>query len=161
MRAVAAKLLLTLAALSFVGSVFGQPAANDATFATAVAAMQKQDYAKALSLWQKLADNGDSHAQFNLFLMYDTGLGVQRDDTVAAKWLRKAADQGLAEAELDLGAAYYRGLGVPGSATEAARWYRKAASQGLAEAQFNLGTLYLNGEGVPRDDAKALYWLGK
>ncbi len=73
--------------------------------------------------------------------MYTQGLGVSKDDTEAAKWMRKAADQGLAAGQFGVGSMYAHGRGVPQSAAEAANWYRKAADQGDPAAMNNLAFL--------------------
>jgi TPR repeat protein len=54
----------------------------------------EQNYAKALSLFQKAAENGMAAAQFVAALMYSRGDGVKQDYVEAAKWLEKAAQQG-------------------------------------------------------------------
>jgi hypothetical protein len=87
------------------------------------------------------------------------GLGVPRDPTEAAKWLRKAADLGLAQAETSLGAMYASGEGVPQSRAEAIRWTRAAADQGDARAQYVLGLMYCDGRGDPQDLVQAHMWL--
>ena len=69
-----------------------------------------------------LAEQGDSTAQFNLGVMYGTGLGVPQDATEAVRWYRLAADQGYADAQYNLGVSYDIGAGVPEDDAEAVRW---------------------------------------
>ena len=76
------------------------------------------------------ADQGDANAQFNLGVMYASGLGVPQDDVQAAAWYRQAADQGHADAQYYLGVMYATGQGVPQDFTQAVAWYRQAADQG-------------------------------
>ena len=132
--------------------------AETAEFESAIAAYDKGDYATALRLFRKLADQGNARAQSNLGVMYRQGYGVAQNDTEAAKWFRLAADQGIADAQNFLGGMYDLGRGVPKSDTEAVKWYRLAADQGNARAQSNLGASYLMGEGVPQDDTEAVKW---
>jgi TPR repeat protein len=99
------------------------------------------DYTEALKWIRKAAEHGEPHAQSNLGVMYEKGLGVSKDDAEAARWMRKAADQGSAEGQFALGSMYAHGRGVPQSETEAAAWYRKAADQGDTPAMNNLAML--------------------
>ena len=46
-----------------------------------------------------VAERGDASAQFCLGHMYETGLGVEKDDVKAVEWYRKAAEQGHAKAQ--------------------------------------------------------------
>ena len=61
------------------------------------------DPAKAVTACQRLADQGNAVAEYNLGVLYNIGKGVTPDRAEAAKWLRKAADQGLAKAQAGLG----------------------------------------------------------
>lgn len=108
----------------------------------------RKDYAKALPLLRKAADQGNALAQNILAFMYGNGQGVPQDDSEAVKWFRKAAEQGNADGQYNLGVMYKNGQGVPQDYSEAVKWYRKAADQGDALAQNNLGVMYRNGQGV-------------
>lgn len=105
-----------------------------------------------------LAAKGDAHAQYELGLMYDRGIGVPQDYKEAVSWYRKAAEQGNASAQFHLGQMCDIGKEVPQSYEEAASWYRKAAEQGDALAQIHLGFLYDHGQGVPVDAVQAYKW---
>ncbi len=83
------------------------------------------------------AEQGDAVAQFTLGIVCRRGLGVPRDATEGARWVRLAAEQGHQTAQELLGDFYRTGRGVPQDATEAARWYRLAAAQGDADAQVS------------------------
>ena len=107
---------------------------------------------------QKQAEQGDIEAQGMLGFMYDYGIGIQKDDTEAARWYRMAAEQGLDVAQFSLGGMYASGESVLQDHTEAARWYRMAAEQGHTDAQFNLGFEYATGKGVPQDYVRAFAW---
>ena len=110
---------------------------------------------------QKLAEQGDARAQFNLAIMYENGDGVPQDNQKAVEWYRKAAEQGHANAQLNLGFMYEKSYGVPQDKQKAVEWYRKAAEQGHATAQYNLAIMYKKGEGVPQDKKKAVEWYHK
>ena len=118
------------------------------------------------------AEQGDAAAQFNLGVMYASGVGVPLDYQEAVRWYRLAAEQGYAGAQHNLGLKYEYGDGVPQDYQEAVRWYGLAAEQGNGSySQFSqyrlsvmynkLGDKYATGEGVPEDDAEAAKWYRK
>ena len=123
------------------------------------AAARRGDFATALSEFQRLAEQGNAVAQYNLGVMYANGMGVPRDAEKAADWFHDAASGGDARAQYNLGNLYADGQGVPRDLPRAAHWYAKAAAQGLADAQYNLGRLYYMGTGVPRDFVQAYVWM--
>jgi TPR repeat protein len=59
----------------------------------------KQDYAEAICLYRKAADQGYADAQVNLGVLYENGAGVKRNLFEALRWYRKAADQGDTDAQ--------------------------------------------------------------
>ena len=122
-------------------------------------AYQQKDYAKAVALWQPLADKGDAKAQYYLGTLYAQGKGVAANDATAFMWFERAAKQGNAAAQYNVGASYAAGTGVEKSSADAAKWFRRAADQGMVFAQMNLGLLYAAGNGVPQDNVEAFKWL--
>jgi TPR repeat protein len=112
-----------------------------------------------LATLKQQAASGKAEAQCGLGMMYEAGLGVHKDSSEAALWLRKAAEQGVAPAQYDLGGLYYRGQGVPQDYGQAAVWYRKAAEQNFALAQYALGALCTQGRGIQQDNEEAYFWF--
>ena len=110
---------------------------------------------------QRLANQGDAEAQYNLALMYDEGEEVRQDHFKAFEWYQKAANQGFASAQFNLGVMYRSGEGVRQDYAKALQWYQKAANQRYAASQYNIGILYYNGDGVSQDYAKAKEYFGK
>ena len=53
----------------------------------------KQDYRKALELFQILEGQGYASAQHNLGVMYEKGEGVKQDYEKAAQWYQEAQDR--------------------------------------------------------------------
>ncbi|MDX9859274.1 MAG: hypothetical protein RBS99_00010 [Rhodospirillales bacterium] len=94
-----------------------------------------RQYEKALSLFSKLGDQGNSKAQYYLGLMHENGYGLPKDFAKAADWYRKSASQGYAPAQECLGDLYLVGKGLPQDNNMAAKWYRKAAEQGIHRAK--------------------------
>ncbi|TGT92527.1 sel1 repeat family protein, partial [bacterium M00.F.Ca.ET.163.01.1.1] len=58
------------------------------------AAYDSGNYGAALRSWKPLADGGSAAAQYKVAVLYQAGLGVDRDTALAAAYIRKAADQG-------------------------------------------------------------------
>jgi TPR repeat protein len=81
-----------------------------------------------------LADEGNAEAQFNVDMLYYSGVGAPQDYAQAALWFRKAADQGQANAEAFLGKVHVDGQGVRQDYAQALIWLREAASPGGAVA---------------------------
>lgn len=78
-----------------------------------VAAINKGDYATAITLLKPMAEEGNHIAQYNLGVMYERGLGAPQDYGQASAWYRKAAEQGNPDAQNNLGALYEKGSGIP------------------------------------------------
>ena len=85
-----------------------------------------KDYAEAVKLYRKAAEQGHAKAQYNLGWMYRNGYGVPQDYTEALKWYRKAADQGHAGSMNNIGYLFEKGNGVPQNYQTAKEWYLKA-----------------------------------
>jgi TPR repeat protein len=124
-------------------------------------AYDAKDWSRAATLCAKEARGGSVSAQRNLGVMYDRGVGVERDPARAAQWLRSAAESGSRDAAFQLGAMYENGRGVAQDDAQAVSWYRKAALLGDREAQVKVGKAYEAGEGVPADMGEALTWYRK
>ncbi len=126
------------------------------------AAYDAGDYAKALRIWQPLAEKGDTSAQRGMGKLYEKGHGVERDFTAAIKWYRPAAEKGDAESQYRLSVGYGYGLGVKQDEAKAMEWLRKAAENGQKRAQRSLAKGYEDGlYDLPRDPEKAKYWYDR
>ncbi len=99
----------------------------------------------------RLAENGDSKAQFRLGFMYEQGLGVSKNPYEAIKWYHRAADQGETNAQFNLGLIFYKGEITAQNYSEAAAWFAKAFENGDTKAQLCLGLMYCNGTGVTKN----------
>lgn len=97
-------------------------------------AFDRADYATALRVLLPEAQKGKPEAQTYVGEIYEKGLSVAHDYTLAAQWYRKAAEQGYSRAQINLAFLYERGLGVPKDTVTALNWYRKAS--GLAEDEL-------------------------
>ncbi len=81
-----------------------------------------KERSKAIRWLRKAANLKDSHAQFELAKLYETGDRVEQDDVSAFEWMLVAAENGVIEAMPRLSAMYRQGRGVPQSDVKAAEW---------------------------------------
>ena len=95
------------------------------------------------------AEEGHIDSQFNVALMYENGIGVDKGAKKALEWYRKASHQGSSAAQFNLGVLYENGRGTKVDFAAANEWYRAAAVQGDPLAIGNLGMLYIREDGVP------------
>jgi uncharacterized protein len=103
-------------------------------FEDGTAAAQRGDYAKALTLFRPLAEQGDNRASVALGDMYMHWSDLQ-NEAEAAKWYRLAAERGNAVAQFNLGTIYATGIGeplVPKDYVQGHLWLDLAAAQGNA-----------------------------
>ena len=122
-------------------------------------AIDSGDYAKAVELLNKAAEQGHEIAQSNLgFLlgyMYLNGMGVPKNPDEAVKWYTKAADGGNSFAQNSLGNIYIDGKDVPKNPEQAIKYYTMAAEQGNVYSQTALAVMYHQGDGVDQDYVQA------
>ncbi len=117
----------------------------------------------SFQLTQSKANQGDADAQFNLGLLYYTGIGTPQDTRYAIYWYTKAAEQGHVNAQYKLGSLYHDGYGkeVRKDLKLAVYWLTKAAEQGLVNAQYSLGHMYEYDDEPPQDYKQAFFWYTK
>ena len=95
-------------------------------------AVDQGDYGKALRLLRPLAEAGNPKAQGSLGVLFQLGLGVQRDLAEALKWLRKAAGQGDGLAAHNIGTIYLTGAPeIPNDEAKSEEWFRRARELGF------------------------------
>lgn len=86
----------------------------------------------------RLAQRGDTKAQFYLGALYAQGVGVSRSDGEAFRWFLSAAEHGHSQARLIVGELYAIGRGVARSDVDAYKWASVAAtSANPADTQRN------------------------
>jgi uncharacterized protein len=88
-----------------------------------------------LETLRRLADQGDSVAQFSIGARYATGEDVPADFAEAARWFTKAAEQGNAAAQSTLGTYYWAGRGVARDPIKAYFWSLVAEADGDATSK--------------------------
>jgi localization factor PodJL len=118
-----------------------------------------QDFAGAITWYQRSAQRGFAPAQYRLGTLYERGIGIKADLPRAKIWYARAAEQGNVKAMHNLAVL---SAGRDAEATDyatASKWFTGAAQHGLADSQYNLGVLYESGLGVQRDAKQAYLWL--
>ncbi len=108
---------------------------------------------------EKLAEQGDASAMFELGCMYEKGTTI--DIKKAIEWYEKAADLDSRAAMHRLGEIYLKGQGVSQDIEKGIEWYEKATDLNSGYAMLMLGETYLKGQGVPQDYKKSKEWLKK
>lgn len=83
---------------------------------------------------------GKPGAQYKVAVLYQAGLGVDRDTALAAAYIRKAADQGWAEAQSSLSDLYAVGQDVPQDLELAVSWAAKQQNKGWLSPSTIWGT---------------------
>lgn len=88
------------------------------------------DFGGAYDILSPMAKQGDPHAQFNLALLYHSGMGVSRDEVEAVRLYISSAQNGHPMAQEYLAVAYAEGwFGLAKDPGQAEFWARKAAAQ--------------------------------
>ncbi len=122
------------------------------------AALQEGDADAARAAWIGSARAGDVDLQFDIGLLYESGLLGEADPKAALEWYRAAASRGLAAAQTRLARMLAAGEGVEPDPELAIDLLMKAAQAGYAPAQYNLAIAYERGAGVPLDPDLAAVW---
>jgi TPR repeat protein len=101
---------------TIVAALDDRPATTDAFADTDVAARmgeayeaaQRLDYSAALAIWGPLAHAGVARAQNNVGACFADGLGVERDHSLAFRWLTLAAEGDDPVGQRNLAALYFK-----------------------------------------------------
>lgn len=123
-----------------------------------VKACGEGNYKGALELFERADLEGNFKAARHLGIMYEQGLGVEKDPARAAALYARAAAAGDITASFLLGDLYRRGAGVRKDLVRARALYEASAQRGdiiSAPAMVALGMLYEQGSGVRQDAAAA------
>lgn len=118
-----------------------------------------EDVAKAVSWYEKAAEQDLAPAQYRVGSFYEKGMGVARDIAKAKQWYEKAAANGNASAMHNLAVLHAMGTDGTGDNEVAARWFARAAELGVRDSQFNLGILSAKGVGMQQNLQEAYKWF--
>jgi TPR repeat protein len=115
-----------LRVLVFLGlGLVSGPALSDTKEATTAFSSGQHD--AALAEFRRMAERGDSEAEFMLGVMYYQGHGVEQNRPIAAVWFHKSALKGHKGAQLAFGSIHIRGVGVYQNLGQAWKWLALAA----------------------------------
>jgi TPR repeat protein/thiamine monophosphate synthase len=119
-------------------------------------AFDKGLYLTALELGLKAAERGEPQAHTLVGRIYSEGLGIAKNEPLAAQWFARGAQLGDPEAMFAYGVMLAEGRGVDKDRSEAARHFEAAAARKHALANYNLALLFLKGDGKPENPYRAL-----
>lgn len=126
-----------------------------ADFSNGWNAFQNGDYATAVEIWTRLAEQGHENAQINLGYMYDYGQGVKQNSQLAARWYRAAAIQHNAIGQFNLALLISEGKTQPLEGRDALYWLKKSAALGYEGAKRQLELEYADEATAPKDTQQA------
>ena len=112
--------------LTCIAVTSGATAALADDYADGFSAAASGDYKAAYAKWHDLAEKGDANAQFNLGLMYHSGLQVPFDEQKAVYWYQRAAEGGNQLAQEYLAVGYQEGwFGLQRDMAKSHYWYQR------------------------------------
>lgn len=114
---------------------------------------------QAVERLERLAEQGNTHAQFVMGQLYRDGPLLIPDSQKAKRWFTLAAAQGMLEAQYALGKLLLSADPEVHDPDEGLRWLRRAAQGGNTYAAYRLGKEYLTGEHAPKSTKKAVHWF--
>lgn len=116
----------------------------------------------ALFWYERAAAKGNMKAASEIGFLYQFGLGVAKDNSMAARWYEAATARGDMVATRRLGVLLFRGLGVKQDLGLSNQLSEHSFDMGNIDAAFGLAMLYENGTtGVARQPALAQSWYQK
>ena len=122
-------------------------------------AYNTQDYAKAFTLYEVLAQNGDATAMTSLAFMYQNGFGVEKSDTKALEYYLKAAEQKQPYSLFNLGILYSNGIGgVEHDQFKAHELFLEAAEREVPPAMYEVALMFERGLGCLQNYSEAAFW---
>ena len=156
------KRLLAAVAFGLSCAAFAAPARAD--YAQGLLDYEEGKYAVALQEFRSLARTGHAGSELMLGVMHFNGLGVARNEVIAAIYFRQAAEQGEPGAQLAFGSLHIRGIGVFQDLVEARTWLRICSQSSQPElmnqanALIQLTANLMTPEEIIRADRRAERW---
>jgi TPR repeat protein len=105
----------------------------------------------------KARNQGDAEAQYQIGIVFNGGIGLDKNEDEAIYWFKKSADGNYYKSFWRVGF-YYR---MKENFNLAFILYEKGAERGCCYAQCSLGYFYSNGLGTAVNFEKAVYWFQK
>jgi len=106
-------------------------------------ALEASDRRTEQSFWEIYTEalRGDPKAQFNTGVIFERGLGTEKNETKAIEWYEKSAEQGNLDAQYNIALMYLSGRGTEINEVLGEKWLREAVKQGDKEANILLEKL--------------------
>lgn len=104
---------------------------------SSVLADNQQGKETSKSFWETYttALRGDKISQFDVGVIYERGIGVEQNQSMAANWYLKAAEQGHVDAQYNLALMYLSGRGVDQNTSAGMMWLATASKYGDKESR--------------------------
>lgn len=112
--------------------------AEQKEFRDGIAAYDRKEFGEAVKLFRAGAEKGGVEAQMMLACCLEYGIGIEKDEKEAEKWIKKAVDAGNAVAQ-----AMYASHWLRDNREEAVEYLERSAEQGCVSGQLALASLYL------------------
>lgn len=116
------------------------------------------DFEEAFEWFSKGDSLENRKAQYNLGLLLQYGVGVEKDEKKAFRLYRQATRERNPSADFSLGFMWEEGKGTSKDVAMAYELYLKAANQGHSEAQMRLAYFYSKGIHINQNLKKAFKW---
>jgi hypothetical protein len=128
------------------------------TYERAMKLVEADSVVNAAPFFREAAESGHPGAQYNYGYCFESGTGVDQNDSIANAWYLLAADQGWVDAQFKLGHRFARGKGVERSEERSYYWTLRCALQEDIDCMYNLITCYYRGSGTPKDMDSVVVW---
>ena len=115
----------------------------------------------AVDYYRQATDLESPEGRVKLAKMLSLGMGAEKDEKEACRYLCQAAADGHGPAMAELAKRLETGLGVEKDDDLALGWMKRAVEAGDDGAANLMGMRYLKGQGVPRDPAEGARWIRK
>lgn len=118
-------------------------------------------WAESISELKKACMWGEGSGCNNLGVMYEQGIGVEKDYKEASKYYQEACDLNNGYGCSNLGVLYYNGYGIARDGKKAIEYCQKACDLNNAIGCYNLGLWYAEGKGIGVSYTEAVYMKGE
>ncbi len=116
----------------------------------------KQDYLKAIDLFEEASERGNIAATFNLGIIYAKGRGVEIDEKKAFEYYKRAAFGGLPQAQYNYALWLREGRVEDPKPVEAMEWFKVSSNKNFDRSSIELAKGYENGTAGRRDYREAV-----
>lgn len=120
--------------------------------------LKHEDPYSALPFLNQAANLGNAESQYNLAYLYQKGLAVEQNDSIAHLWYLKSAEQGFISAQFKVAYNYSSGRGVEKDPEEAFYWSRECALLKDPECISHVVACFNEGFGVEPNADSAKAW---